>query len=230
MSNPDDARETQMSAYFDGELDDAARAEFEAAVAADPALQAMLDDFAHLQTAVRADLEAEAAGVPAARFEQVWDEVERAISRAPATVASNPTLLERLGALLGGWRAPAAVAVGACAVAFVIYGPNAGAPGPDAGMVAEAQPSPSPEDGPSSADASPSLEGLAAAPGAAQDAVKKETPFPVVSESDATIDSVDANGADVRVDRLGEGDGRTGTVVIFVEELDEEAATGGYEL
>ena len=93
MSTPDDARETQMSAYFDGELDDAARDEFEAAAAADPALQAMLDDFAHLQTAVRADLEAEAAGVPAARFEQVWDEVERAISRAPAAMEPTPCLL-----------------------------------------------------------------------------------------------------------------------------------------
>lgn len=230
MSTPDDARETQMSAYFDGELDDAARDEFEAAAAADPALQAMLDDFAHLQTAVRADLEAEAADVPAARFEQVWDEVERAISRAPAAMEPTPTLMERLGALLGGWRAPAALAAGACAVAFVIYGPQGGSPEPDGGMVAETQPSAPPVDGPPSVDASPSLEGLAAAPESATDAAAGQTSFPVVSESDATIDSVDANGANVRVDRLGEGDGRTGTVVIFVEELDEEAATGGYEL
>ena len=57
MSEPETARETHVSAYFDSELDAPSMQEVERALAGDPGLAEDLEDFGHLKSAIVAELE-----------------------------------------------------------------------------------------------------------------------------------------------------------------------------
>lgn len=114
--------EEQLSAYIDGELSPAERAEVDQWLARDAQARALVAEFGVLRGAVTAGLEAEAAKVPEARFEQIWDEIDRALDRETAAHPSTqpaPSLWSRmLGVLRPVWVPVAATA----AVAAVVVG------------------------------------------------------------------------------------------------------------
>ncbi len=114
--------EEQLSAYIDGELGPEERAEVDQWLARDPKARALVAEFGLLRGAVTAGFEAEAAKVPEARFEQIWDEIDRALDRETAvhpTTQPTPSLWSRmLGVLRPVWVPVAATA----AVAAVVVG------------------------------------------------------------------------------------------------------------
>ncbi len=71
--------------FVDGELPGAQMDEVAAMVAADPLLSARVALLRFSAQAVNASVEATGMTVPQARFEQVWDEIERTIDRPGAT-------------------------------------------------------------------------------------------------------------------------------------------------
>ncbi|MEZ4430180.1 MAG: hypothetical protein R3A51_21065 [Nannocystaceae bacterium] len=58
-------------------------------LADDPELKAELAELGLLRQAVITSLEAEAAAVPEARFEQIWDEIERTFDRDSRVAAGR---------------------------------------------------------------------------------------------------------------------------------------------
>src|SRR5690242_3407196 len=96
--------EEQLSAYIDGELSPAERAEVDQWLARDPQARALVAEFGLLRGAVTAGLEAEAEKVPQARFEQIWDEIDRALDRETAAVPSTPATLSLWSRMLGVLR------------------------------------------------------------------------------------------------------------------------------
>jgi len=114
--------EEQLSAYIDGELGPDERAEVDQWLARDPQARALVAEFGLLRGAVTAGFEAEAAKVPEARFEQIWDEIDRALDRETAIHPSTqptPSLWTRmLGVLRPVWVPVAATA----AVAGIVVG------------------------------------------------------------------------------------------------------------
>jgi anti-sigma factor RsiW len=114
--------EEQLSAYIDGELGPAERAEVDQWLARDAQARALVAEFGLLRGAVEAGLAAEAAKVPEARFEQIWDEIDRALDRETAAHPSSapaPSLWTRmLNVLRPVWVPVAATA----AVAAVVVG------------------------------------------------------------------------------------------------------------
>lgn len=214
MTEKDNARETQLAAYVDGELDEAARADVERALADDPALAEMLDDFRAIHTAVHADLASEADEISQARFEQVWDAVDAAITPSPAT-ASESSWTDRLAAMFARWRAP--LMAGAAAAVVGVWFMGQDDPANEMGVTVAA--APSPEDSPSDV--------IARAPGA----TAEEAPlpaFPVAESNEATIENLESSGALVQIDRLDAEDSRSTTVIWVEEEM--EAADGGQQI
>ncbi len=117
------SHEAELQAYFDGELDEAATAEMKSRLERDPELQQHLAHMGLMRDLVGRSMEMRALEVPRARFEQIWDEIDRAIDHetksARASVEAPASLWARLGALLRPFRVPLLAAAGAAAVALV---------------------------------------------------------------------------------------------------------------
>jgi len=114
----------QLHAFLDGELSAPERAEVERLLTNDPQASAYLAGLKALQSAVVTGLEAEAAKVPEARFEQIWDEIERTLDRdlrlqkAPEPA---PSLWARLGGLLRPLFVPVASAAAVAGLVAVLW-------------------------------------------------------------------------------------------------------------
>jgi negative regulator of sigma E activity len=124
----------QLSAYFDDELDEAARASIEAQLEQDPEIAARLADLLFMRTMVVGDLEHQAERVPEARFEQLWDSFENTLereSRLQEAAEAPPKWWERLREWARPVRVPLAAAAAVGALAFVIAR-SVGAPSDDA--------------------------------------------------------------------------------------------------
>ncbi len=198
--------EEQLSAYFDGELDPSERAQVEQWLARDAAGRATLAELGVMRGAITVSLDAEAAKVPAARFEQIWDEIDRALDRETAAhlpAAPVPSLWARmLGILRPAWVPVAAVA-GVAAVAIVFV---------SGGAV-------TPTNTPELAASNPVPTVAAPAPALAQDA---EAVFPLPEMYEAEIERIEFGGKN---GRIGTIEGKRGTTtVIWVS--DEDAAPG----
>ena len=114
--------EEQLSAYIDGELGPAERADVDQWLARDPQARALVAELRLLRGAVEASLDAEAAKVPEARFEQIWDEIDRALDRETAAHPSTPVTPSLWARMLGVLR-PVWVPVAAtAAVAGIVVG------------------------------------------------------------------------------------------------------------
>lgn len=123
--------EQRLHAFFDGELSPQERAEVEQTLARDPAARAYVDGLRLLQGAVGAGFEAEAAKVPEARFEQIWDEIERTLARESVREGARASWWTRLrGALRPALWTGAAVGA-AAAVALLVRGPAEAPSSPD---------------------------------------------------------------------------------------------------
>lgn len=198
--------EEQLSAYFDGELDPGERAQVEQWLARDGAGRAALAELGVMRGAITVSLDAEAAKVPAARFEQIWDEIDRALDRETAAhlpAAPVPSLWARmLGVLRPAWVPVAAVA-GVAAVAIVFVSGGAVTPTNTTELAAS----------------NPVPTVAAPAPALAPDA---EAVFPLPEMYEAEIERIEFGGKN---GRIGTIEGKRGTTtVIWVS--DEDAAPG----
>jgi anti-sigma factor RsiW len=113
----------QLSAYFDDELDEGARAAVEAQLERDPDLAARLADLMFMRTMVAGDLDHQAERVPEARFEQLWDSFEDTLereSRLQEAAEAPPKWWQRLREWARPVRIPLAAAAAVGALAFVI--------------------------------------------------------------------------------------------------------------
>lgn len=113
-------REEQLSAYIDGELDPAERAEVDRWLAEDADARALVAEFGLLHGAVESSLAAEAAKVPEARFQQIWDEIDRALDRETAAHPSTPAAPSLWSRLLGVLRPVWVPVAASAAVAGVV--------------------------------------------------------------------------------------------------------------
>jgi anti-sigma factor RsiW len=124
----------QLSAYFDDELDEGARASIEAQLEQDPELASRLADLVFMRTMVVGDLEHQAERVPEARFEQLWDSFENTLereSRLQEAAEAPPKWWQRLREWARPVRVPLAAVATVGALAFVIAR-SVGAPSDDA--------------------------------------------------------------------------------------------------
>lgn len=200
--------EEQLSAYFDGELEPAERAEVEQWLARDAAGRATLAELGVMRDAIGASVAAEAARVPEARFEQIWDEIDRALDRETAAhqpAIASPSLWTRmLGVLRPVWVPVAAVA-GVAAVALVFVNGGAVTPANSPAEVAS-------KDAPKQLLPAPAL---AAVP-------EVEAVFPAPDMREAEIERIEFGGKN---GRIGTIEGKRGTTtVIWVS--DEDAGPG----
>lgn len=196
--------EEQLSAYFDGELEPAERAEVEQWLARDAAGRATLAELGVMRDAVGASVAAEAARVPEARFEQIWDQIDRALDRETAAhqpAVASPSLWTRMLAVLRPAWAPVAAVAGVAAVALVFV--NGGA----------VTPASSPTEVATKATTQPVLDtpALAAKPDA-------EAVFPAPDMHEAEIERIEFGGKN---GRIGTIEGKRGTTtVIWVSDED----------
>lgn len=133
MTEPTVTLEQRLHAFLDGELSAPERAEIEQILARDAQARAYLDGLRLLQRAVVAGLEAEADRVPEARFEQIWDEIDRTLDRdlrLQKAPEPPPSLWARIGAALRPRFVPLAAAAGVAAVALVTWSSLGTAPAP----------------------------------------------------------------------------------------------------
>lgn len=109
----------QLSAFFDGELEEARLAED---IEHDPELASKLADLEFMRTIVVGALERQAERVPEARFEQIWDNFERTLereSRLQEAAEDPPHWWQRLLAWARPLRVPLATVAAAGVLALV---------------------------------------------------------------------------------------------------------------
>jgi hypothetical protein len=119
-----------LQLYFDGELGGAEARELAAQIEAEPELKAELEQLGLLRGLVSEGLTAKAREVPQARFEQIWDEIDRTLEKdaRQAEAAAGPlSLWARLSAALRPWRVPVAAVLGAAAAVVVVMNVGSGA-------------------------------------------------------------------------------------------------------
>lgn len=147
--------EHRLHAYLDDELSPQERADVEQILARDAQARAYVDGLRLLQGAFVAGLDAEAAKVPEARFEQIWDEIDRAIDRDQRLQKAPDAPLSWWARLRGALRPvliPATAVAGAAVAVFALWGSPEGsdaspnnapvvASNPAAATVAESVPS-----------------------------------------------------------------------------------------
>lgn len=224
MTSSTDITPEDLHAYFDGELTGEARARVEAMLAEAPEQQAQLDDFAFMRGAISSSLEEAAAEVPQARFEQVWDQIDREIdreARLQQAADSEPGVWERVGALFRGVRGPL-LAAGAAAVALIVIRPWEGGSDPanTGGMAASnpaSEPAPKPAPPPT---AVPTPQDQLAQN--ADSAPREAEPLPDPERNDADIQRIEFGGRTGRVSQI-EGTRGTTTVIWVTEEEPSES-------
>jgi anti-sigma factor RsiW len=221
--------EQQLSAYFDGELSPAERAEVEqwlareaeaedaVAASAGPSGRAVLAELGLMRDALGASLNAEAARVPEARFEQIWDEIDRALDRDTAAhqpAAPSPSFWTRAFGLLRPVWVPVAATAGVAAVLLAVVKGGAvptDTTGTNTAELVASKPEPLPAVAPTPAPA-PAL--VAAA--------EVEPSFPEPDMREADIERIEFSG---KQGRIGTIEGKRGTTtVIWVS--DEEPGAG----
>ena len=214
--------EEKLSAYFDGELEPAERQEVEQWLTRDAASHATLTELGVMRQAIDASLAAEAAKVPQARFEQIWDEIDRTLDRETAAhmpAVAAPSLWARmLGVLRPAW-VPVAAVGGVAAVLIVVVSSGAVTPANTDGVVAS-KPAQTTRVVPV-APVLPVIPVLPASPALAV-APDPEPSFPAPDMHEAEIERIEFGGKN---GRIGTIEGKRGTTtVIWVS--DEDAAPG----
>lgn len=199
MRELDHERVTKLHAYFDGEVSAAERQQIEAEVGADEQASSVLADLKLLRGVAVASFDAEAARVPEARFEQIWDEIDRTLERdrrLQRAAETNVSVWSRVVAFVRPRWVPA-VALAGVAAALTLYVTRDG--GPDerssgAAVVAskEAQ----------------ALTDVSAAPAAVE--------LPIQNE--AEIERIEFGGRSGRIDQIHGKNGKTTTVIWFTED------------
>ena len=215
-----DVSREHLQLYFDGELTGAEAHELAAQIEADPELNTELRQLGILRELIAEGLMRKAAEVPQARFEQLWDEIDRAIERQEREGAGEPhhtSIWNRVLAAVRPLRIPIFATAAAAALALVVV--NAmGDDGPenkatDTPSIAHEVEGSSPSGpGHDKKPAEPPSKIASSAPKAEPSELEPALAFPEPKPSEADIHRVDFGGRNGRISQ-------TGTVtVLFVEE------------
>lgn len=214
----------ELALHFDGELTGAEAHELSAQIDADPELREELAQLGIVQGLVAETLKRKAADIPAARFEQIWDEIDRQLDREVA--ASRPaagSFWSRMWTAVRPARFPIAAAVAAAAVTLIVVSVTgsdndvagdsnkAGAVASVEGSATE-QPAPKPE--PETPSALPDDRIAVAPPPAIPPTESEEVDLPKPKKVEAEIHGVEFSGHTGRISK-------TGTVTVLY--LEEEA-------
>ncbi len=110
-----------LQAFFDGELDHAGAERMARTIDQDPQLRQHLNQMGVMRDLVGRSLEMRATQVPRARFEQIWDEIDRTITQDASRPAELPaSFWQRVWVAFRPFRVPVMAAVGAAAIAVVV--------------------------------------------------------------------------------------------------------------
>lgn len=206
-----------LQAFFDGELSAPEADAVQRAIDADPELR---EEFAQLGLVgglVQHSLQRQANRVPQARFEQIWDQIDRAIAqedRLRESTEAQASIWSRVWASVRPLRWPAVAAAAAAAVTLVVAqgGPSDPNNSPE---VAVQQPAPSAPPSKTEGDAiSPAPDMLASKDKPASDASEDGdlAPMPVPEAAQVEIHNIEFGGRGGRISS-------SGTVpVLYVEE------------
>ncbi len=200
-----------LHAYFDGELLDKERAALEATLGDDA--QATLGELSLLRQAIVTGLEAEAEKVPEARFEQIWDEVERTLVRDARLQEAADTDASVWGRLAAFFKrplmAPTAVLAGVAAAFAMYVGTGESEIGENTEVAVASNDEPAVEAADDPMPISPPTDRIAAVVQADDQ----------VFNSEAEIERIEFGGKTGRIDRI---EGKQGiTTVIWITEDDE---------
>ncbi|MEX1363345.1 MAG: hypothetical protein AB1Z98_09480 [Nannocystaceae bacterium] len=221
----------EIHAYFDDELPADRAGAVAKALEGRAELSAEYGQLGGLRAVLSASTDAEARAMPAARFEQIWDEIDRAIERderLQAEADRGVSIWTRLWTALRPARLPLLAAAGAAAVTVVVIGTGPEAPNnPDSVASVDEHETPAPggeapseNPAPSDTRAEPSKLAVAnpgKAPAAEPTPPSELVPMPVPDSSDAEIHGIEFGGKNGRI-------GHTGTVtVLYVEEDDAQS-------
>ncbi len=217
----------QLHAYFDGELTEAEASQLANEVAQNPELADELNELGLFHQAVEASFEATAAAIPQARFEQIWDEVERTLdadSRLQQAADASGSWWSRFGSLLRPFGIPAA-AVGGVAAAFYLFVGSTPQPTPE---VAENKVVEEASNGPVETAPVEALQEPEKAMASSSDTLAQKDdapePFPAPAPGVAEFERIDFG---VSRGQVGMIEGKSGTVtVVFLHEDDDEPASG----
>ncbi len=111
----------ELTLHFDGESTGAEAHELAAQIDADPELREELAQLGIVRGLVQETLKTKAAEIPQARFEQIWDEIDRQLDReAAAAGPSAGSFWSRVWTALRPVRIPLAAAAAAAAVTLVV--------------------------------------------------------------------------------------------------------------
>lgn len=109
-----------LQSFFDGELDHTSAETMARSIDRDPALRRQLDQMSLVRDLVGRSMEMRAAEVPRARFEQIWDQIDRTIAQDAGRAAETPaSFWQRISSALRPFRVPMLAAAGAAAVAVI---------------------------------------------------------------------------------------------------------------
>lgn len=111
----------ELALHFDGESTGAEAHELAAQIDADPELREELAQLGIVRGLVQETLKTKAAEIPQARFEQIWDEIDRQLDREAAVAGpSTGSFWTRVWTALRPVRIPLAAAAAAAAVTLVV--------------------------------------------------------------------------------------------------------------
>jgi negative regulator of sigma E activity len=115
-------RDQKLQMFFDEELDGGEKDEFARELDRDPELRRHLEQMGTMRSLVSRSLELRANEVPRARFEQIWDEIDRSIDaeQRAARAAVPVSIWSRLSDAIRPFRTPVLAAAAAAAVAVVV--------------------------------------------------------------------------------------------------------------
>ena len=111
----------ELALHFDGEITGAEAHELAAQIDADPELRDELAQLGMVQGLVQETLKRKAAQVSSARFEQIWDEIDRQLDmEAAATRPAAGSFWSRMWEAIRPARFPLAAAAAAAAVTRIV--------------------------------------------------------------------------------------------------------------
>jgi len=203
-------RDQKLQMFFDDELDGGEKDEFARELDRDSELRRHLDQMGTMRNLVSRSLELRASEVPRARFEQIWDEIDRSIEveQRAARAAVPVSIWSRLSAATRPFRTPMLTAAAAAALVVAVVqftGPSDVNQDPQVASVPEAPaPSVTPDVGPT-----PQNPAIAQRP-----PEPPPTPevFPAPKSSAAEIHSIEFGGKAGRISQNGT------VTVLYVEE------------
>jgi len=200
-----------LHAYFDGELQDEERKAVEAMLTEDA--EATLAELSFLRQAISVGLEAEAEKIPEARFEQLWDEVERTLerdARLQQAADSDVSLWSRVGAFFKPLLAPTAALAGVAAAAVIYIGSGESEPAENTPVSVASKDEPAQAAADETMPLAPPQDDRIAAHVEADE---------MPSNSEAEIQRIEFGGKTGRIDRIESKQGIT--TVIWIDDEDE---------